>query len=133
MINLNEMKVKELKELAKIKGVKNWWTMKKDDLIDELIDKLENNSNVNSDDPESIEIDSNTTNQPIEKTCPETNCNSELTYPKRNALIEFNGKSQNICSWGRELKISPNTLYARIYHMHWSIERAFTTAPHKRK
>ena len=121
MINLNEMKVKELKELAKIKGVKNWWTMKKDDLIDELIDKLENNSNVNSDDPESIEIDSNTTNQPVEKTCPETNCDSESTHPKRNALIEFNGKSQNICGWGRELKISPNTLYARIYHMHWSI------------
>lgn len=53
--------------------------------------------------------------------------------PKRGALIEFNGKSQNICKWGEELGISANTLYGRIYKMNWSVERAFTTLPRKSK
>jgi hypothetical protein len=49
--------------------------------------------------------------------------------PKRGALIEWNGKSQNICKWGEELGISPNTLYGRIYKMGWDVEKAFTTRP----
>lgn len=47
--------------------------------------------------------------------------------PKRGAQLEFNGKSQNICTWAKELGISANTLYGRIYRMGWSIEKAFTT------
>lgn len=57
----------------------------------------------------------------------------EKPKPKRGALIEFNGKSQNICKWGEELGISPNTLYGRIYKMNWSVERAFTTPSRKTK
>lgn len=53
--------------------------------------------------------------------------------PKRGALIEFDGKAQNICAWGEELRISPNTLYGRIYKMGWSVERAFTTPTRKTK
>lgn len=45
----------------------------------------------------------------------------------RNAQLEFNGKSQNICAWAKELGISANTLYGRIYKMGWSIDKAFTT------
>lgn len=52
---------------------------------------------------------------------------------KRGALIEFEGKSQNICAWGKELGISPNTLYGRLYKMNWSVEKAFTTPGKKRK
>lgn len=55
----------------------------------------------------------------------------EQPKPKRGALIEFDGKSQNICKWGEELGISPNTLYGRIYKMNWSVERAFTTPVRK--
>lgn len=49
--------------------------------------------------------------------------------PKRGALIEYDGRAQNICAWGKELGISPNTLYGRIYKMGWSVEKAFTTKP----
>ena len=49
--------------------------------------------------------------------------------PKRGALIEWNGKAQNICKWGEELGISPNTLYGRIYKMGWTVDKAFTTRP----
>ena len=58
--------------------------------------------------------------------------NEEPLKPKRGALIEFDGKSQNICAWGEELGISPNTLYGRIYKMGWSIEKAFTTPARKK-
>lgn len=51
--------------------------------------------------------------------------------PKKGALLEFNGKSQNICTWAKELGISANTLYGRIYKMGWSVERAFTTPSRK--
>ena len=46
--------------------------------------------------------------------------------PKRGAKIEYNGKSQNICAWAKELGISANTLYGRIYKLGWPIEKAFT-------
>lgn len=49
--------------------------------------------------------------------------------PKRGALIEWDGRAQNICAWGKELGISPNTLYGRIYKMGWSVQKAFTTKP----
>lgn len=57
---------------------------------------------------------------------------AEQPKPKRGALIEYDGRSQNICAWGKELGISPNTLYGRIYKMGWTVERAFTT-PGKKK
>lgn len=62
---------------------------------------------------------------------PETN--EDQPKPKRGALLEFDGKAQNICAWGEELGISPNTLYGRIYKMGWSIEKAFTTPARKSK
>lgn len=45
----------------------------------------------------------------------------------RNAQLEFNGRAQNICAWAKELGISANTLYGRIYKMGWSVEKAFMT------
>lgn len=47
--------------------------------------------------------------------------------PGRGAQLEYDGRSQNICAWAKELEISANTLYGRIYRMGWPIEKAFTT------
>lgn len=47
--------------------------------------------------------------------------------PKRGALIEWDGRSQNICAWANELGISANTLYGRLYKLGWTIDKAFTT------
>nr|DAS45578.1 MAG TPA: Rho termination factor, N-terminal domain [Caudoviricetes sp.] len=72
--------------------------------------------------------------QPEETPEPETEEKPvEKPKPKRGALIEYDGKAQNICKWGEELGISPNTLYGRIYKMGWSVERAFTTPSRKTK
>lgn len=47
--------------------------------------------------------------------------------PKRGAQLEYDGRSQNICAWAKELGISANTLYGRIYKLGWPVEKAFTT------
>lgn len=44
---------------------------------------------------------------------------------KRGALIEYKGKAQNICAWAKELGVSANTLYGRIYKLGWPVEKAF--------
>lgn len=51
---------------------------------------------------------------------------AKTSKPKRGALIEYNGKSQNICAWADELGISANTLYGRLYKLGWPVEKAFT-------
>lgn len=45
--------------------------------------------------------------------------------PKRGQLIEYDGRSQNICAWAKELGISANTLYGRLYRLGWPVEKAF--------
>lgn len=80
-----------------------------------------NTSNVNSRNDSTATAD-HQKNEPSAK---------ENLKPKKGALLEFNGKSQNICAWAKELGISANTLYGRIYKMGWSVERAFTTPSRK--
>ncbi len=67
--------------------------------------------------------------KPSEKAVQKTSENTEgkKVKPKKGVQLEFNGKSQNICAWAKELGISANTLYGRIYKMGWSVEKAFTT------
>ena len=57
----------------------------------------------------------------------ENKSSNALKKSGRNAQLEFDGRAQNICAWAKELGISANTLYGRIYKMGWSVEKAFTT------
>lgn len=44
-----------------------------------------------------------------------------------NRVFTFNGKTQSIPKWSKELGISSNTLNSRITSFGWSIDKAFTT------
>lgn len=46
---------------------------------------------------------------------------------KDNRMITFNGKTQCMADWSRELGIKQATLSSRINDRGWSIEKAFTT------
>lgn len=46
--------------------------------------------------------------------------------PKHGGLIEYNGKSQTISEWSRELNKPIQTLYGRLYILGWPVEKAFT-------
>lgn len=180
MMNLNEMKITELKSLAKKFHLKNWWDMKKEDLVS-AIEKLVSTSDealaiLNEYERENVAIAEYTANwthytkryniteflkkwkageivlesekqnetsesrsenisehehinnqlEPENATeRDEETQNDILAKPKRGALIEYNGKSQNICAWATELGISPNTLYGRLYKLGWPVEKAF--------
>ena len=44
---------------------------------------------------------------------------------RRNTLwITYKGKTQTVVQWAEELNISYQTLYARLFHRNWSIDRA---------
>ena len=58
----------------------------------------------------------------------ETNVNAEITEtkltPKRGQLITYNGKSQNLRHWAKEIGISTSSLYHRLYKANWPLEKA---------
>lgn len=48
---------------------------------------------------------------------------------KKGILITFDGKTQNLAGWAKELKIAYSTLHNRLAKG-WSVEKAFTTSTH---
>lgn len=106
----NEEPIEEVEEVKEVEEV-----MPEDDKLPEANEEEKEDQPEETPEPETEE-------KPVEK-----------LKPKRGALIEFDGKAQNICAWGEELGISANTLYGRIYKMGWSVERAFTTPSRKTK
>lgn len=57
----------------------------------------------------------------------------EIEKPKKGKdLIEYNGKTQNLSQWAKELGMPGQTLFARLYMSHWTVEKAFTTPVKKR-
>lgn len=118
MKNLNEMTTKELKEIAKELKVKNWWTIKKNELI-KAIQFIQNN--VEKKDEESIVEE--------EKTSPDKSSKKK----RKQDLIEYNGKTQNLSQWARELEMPGQTLYARLYLSKWPVEKAFETPVRRKK
>lgn len=51
----------------------------------------------------------------------------------RGKMIEYNGESKNLNQWAKELGMSGQTLFARIYISGWTVEKAFTTPTKARK
>lgn len=51
-----------------------------------------------------------------------------VKQPKRGTgVIEFNGRSQTLSQWAKEIGVTYKVLHNRIYTRGWSIERALTT------
>lgn len=141
MTNLNEMKTKELKEMAKQLKVKNWWTLKKTDLINEIAfaigDKEDEGEDVNVDQIAQNAIETandESTNEAEETTQDYAEPDPEKPKKQRGKdMITYNGKTQNLSQWANELGMPGQTLFARIHLSNWSIEKAFTTPVKKRQ
>jgi len=56
-----------------------------------------------------------------------------LRAPSLKKPITFNGKSQGITAWARELGMKQATLSQRLLNYGWSVEEAFTTPILRRK
>lgn len=60
------------------------------------------------------------------------NCRWSTPYEQsrnmsKNVYITYNGKTQTLKDWSKELGIKNTTLHNRIHYYGWSIEKAFTT------
>ena len=67
----------------------------------------------------------------ISRKCPLQDVLNPQNYFKEHIL--YNGKTMTIKEWAKEINISYGTLYERIKYLNWSIDRALTTKPRKRK
>lgn len=122
MMNLNEMTSKQLKELGKQNGVKNWWNLSKAALIAALTVEVETvNPEVISDsEPDTYQTEVND-NEP-EKAEP-----SKIKKPNLKIHdLTFGGKTQSIRAWAEELEMPWPTLYDRINRCGWTTEEALT-------
>lgn len=46
---------------------------------------------------------------------------------KRERIIKFKGKTQNLTEWSKELNIPYYCLRSRLNRLKWTVEKAFTT------
>ena len=150
MANLNEMKVKELKEMAKNLEIKGYSIMKKDELIAEIAEKAQNQSQdieKVKDDEVIVEKEKTSQNEfempelvPMPGTedpnWGEKHWGQDIEKTKKKPqgkLIEYNGKSQTLNKWAEELGFAPQTLFARLYISNWPVEKAFSTPSRSKK
>jgi len=60
----------------------------------------------------------------------------EQAWNRRNTIrLEYNGKIWNLYELFQEFKIPAIVIYSRLYHYHWSLDKALHTPvrPHKTK
>lgn len=113
MANYNEMTLKQLRELCKQQHVKNWWNLNKAAAIAALTETKENTL---------------TETPPPEKIAAFVEV-EEPKIKKPNLKIHeltFNGKTQTIREWAKELEMPWPTLYDRINRNGWTVEEALT-------
>lgn len=130
MANLETLTLKELREMAKEKGVKGWWNMKKVELVEVLGNEVESVEAISNDEPvevEQVEVEP----EIVQEETPEEP-KVEPVKKNQKRLIEYNGKTQTLTAWAKELGIRHQTLYNRIVIKGWEIDKAFE-APTKKE
>ena len=127
-MNIENMTAKELKEMAKELKVKNWWNLKKAELIAAIQDVQDESEDAEEVADEEVIAESEETTQDEPETVEE-----KPAKKPRGKMIEYNGESKNLNQWAKELGLSGQTLFARIYISNWPIEKAFTTPTKKKK
>lgn len=127
-MNIENMTAKELKEMAKELKVKNWWNLKKAELIAAIQEAQNESEDAEEVADEEVIAESEETTQDEPETVEE-----KPAKKPRGKMIEYNGESKNLNQWAKELGLSGQTLFARIYISNWPIEKAFTTPTKKKK
>jgi len=45
----------------------------------------------------------------------------------RARMLTLHGRTQCVTDWARELGVSPQSIFVRLYHLGWSVEKALMT------
>lgn len=144
-MNIENMTSKELKATAKELKVKNWWNLKKAELIAAIQSIQNDTEDVEENVSEDYTIVTKNSNggvtviaechhEDITQNAQDDSEETEKPAKKsRGKMIEYNGESKNLNQWAKELGMSGQTLFARIYISGWTVEKAFTTPTKARK
>lgn len=136
--DLKNMKVAELKEIAKEMNLDKWWVMRKS----QLIEAIENNrqieevtmnitgefQNVTEESIIEAEINVQTEEENASEASKITQNNERVENIQRKnqkRLLEYNGKIQTLTAWAKELGIRHQTLYNRIVIKGMDVAEAF--------
>lgn len=117
MMNLNELTRAGLKKIGKEIKIKGFSTMKKDDLMAAISEAIEENEEVAA-----------TVEALVEQIAAETPVKVKSTATPSLGIKEltFNGKTQSITAWAKEVGLQRPALYDRINRHGWSVEEALT-------
>ena len=133
MTELKDMKVVALKEMAKEMNIRGWRTMKKD----ELVEAIENNQQSTETEtvvdeapvvPEEIVDEADVSTQVEDEVVPEVapvTPDESASRKNKKRMLEYNGKTQTLTAWAKELGIRHQTLYNRIVMKGMDIAEAF--------
>lgn len=116
---MKNLKATELKAMARDLGIKGWHDMTKA----QLVEAIENVKEVDVVVPEAVKPEADVNTLQVEENAPETIQEPQRKNQKR--LITYEGKTQTLTAWAKELGIRHQTLYNRIVMKGWEIERAF--------
>lgn len=115
MLNLTDLNLVALKEIAKEVEIKGFSTMKKSALVEAITNKMEDNDLV----ADTVET---RLEELEEEFTPKTVAQPSLGITE----LTFNGKTQSIKAWADEIGIARPALYDRINRHGWSVEEALT-------
>lgn len=135
MMELKNMKVAELKEMAREMHISGWWVMKKDQLI-EAIENNQQTEEVVVEEPqdvsEEVVVEEHVDVKAEVEDAPEINQEASEDEPaekpqrkNKKRLLEYNGKTQTLTAWAKELGIRHQTLYNRIVMKGMDVAEAF--------
>ena len=139
MKNLREMKVDDLKDIAREFSIPGIWKKTKDQLIADILKSAalngrgdqycDNSPEECQDAPESTEEVEADNNEPETKAPSESDSDAPKEVKKPSLKIKeltYDGKTQSIKEWAAELEMPWPTLYDRVNRNGWSVEEALT-------
>lgn len=122
MLNLKDINLKNLKELAHELNIKGFSTMKKCVLVEAISEEMDGNEEVTG--IVEARLDAIEAEMPVVETAHPSLGITELTY---------NGKTQSIKAWAEEVGLQRAALYDRINRHGWSTEEALTIPAGERR
>lgn len=137
MMNLREMKVEELKAIAREYAISGIWKKTKDVLIADILKCAELSGHTDKycdvrDEPEVEtpveEVEETPEAEPeTEETPEEEEAPKEVKKPSLKIKeLTYDGRTQTIKEWAAELEMPWPTLYDRVNRNGWTVEEALT-------
>ena len=139
MKNLREMKVDDLKDIAREFSIPGIWKKTKDQLIADILkgaalngqedQYCDSSAEEPQNAPESTEEAEADNNEPETEEPSESNSEAPKEVKKPSLKIKdltYDGKTQSIKEWAAELEMPWPTLYDRVNRNGWTVEEALT-------